>query len=78
MAAFFAMYITTFLAIRVRTLPTLIEHTLGVLFSGINRLVVNASKLLPVSELERFMFVLHVQFTKFAMDIRRSTGLEPI
>ena len=78
MAAFFAMYITTFLAIRVRPLPTPIEHTLGVLFSRINQIAVNFSKLLPVSKLERFMFVLHVQFTKFAMDVRRSKGLEPI
>ena len=52
---FFAMYITTFLAIRRRTLPTPIGRTPGFLLSGINRLAVNASKLLSVCEFKRCM-----------------------
>ena len=75
--SFFAVNITNFPAIRRRTSPTTIGGTPGFLFSGINRLAVKASKLLSVSEFERCMFVLHNRFTKFAMDVRSSKGLEP-
>ena len=69
---FFDMYLTTFPVIRRRTSPTPIGRPPGLLFSGFNRLAVKASKLLPVSEFEGGMFVLHKRFTKFAVDIRRS------
>ena len=62
---FFAMYITTFPAIRRRTSPTPIGRAPRFLFSGINRLAVKASKLLYVCEFERCIFVLHNRFTKF-------------
>ena len=75
--SFFAMCITNFPAIRRRTSPTPIGRTSGFLFSGINRLAVKASKLLSVPEFERCMYVLHNHFTKFAMDVQSSKGLEP-
>ena len=75
--SFFAIYITTFPTIRRRTSPTPVGCTPGFLFSGINRLAVEASKLLSVSEFERYIFVLHNRFTKFAMDVRSSKGWEP-
>ena len=62
---FFDMYLTTFPVTPIGRPP-------GLLFSGFNRLAVKASKLLPVSEFEGGMFVLHKRFTKFAVDIRRS------
>ena len=66
------MYITVFPVIRRRTSPTPIGRTTGVLFNGINRLAVNASKLLSVSEFERCMFALHNLFMH-----NRFMGLEP-
>ena len=44
------MYITTFPAIRRKTSPTPIGRTPGFLFSCINQLAANTSKLSPVSE----------------------------
>ena len=73
----FAIYITSFPAIRRRTSPAPVGCTPEFLFSGINRLAVEASKLLSVSEFERYIFVFHNRFTKFAMDVRSSKGREP-
>ena len=64
-------------AILHKTSPTPIGPSTALLFSGINGLAVNASKLLSVPEFERFMFVLHKHFTKFAIDVQRPEGLEP-
>ena len=64
------------MVIRQRTSPTPIGHTPGFLFSSIDRLAMKASKLLSVSEFERCMFVLPNRFTKFAMNVRSSKGLE--
>ena len=55
---------------------TLIGDTRGFLISGINWVAVNASKMLPVPEFERCMFVYHKHFTKFAMDVWRCKGVE--
>ena len=77
LTSFFAMYMITFLAIQHRTSPTPIGRIPRFLISGVNRLAMKASKLLPVPEFEKCMFLLHEIFTKFAMDVRRSKGLEP-
>ena len=70
------MYIMTFPVIWHRTSPTPNGFTPGFLFSGINRLAVNASELFSVPEFERCIFVLHSRFTKLAMDVRKFKGLE--
>ena len=76
-SSIFAMYITTFPAIRRRTSPTSIGRTPGFLFSGTNRLAVKVSELLSVSEFERCILALPSRFMKFAMNVRNSKGLEP-
>ena len=58
------MHLITFLAILRRTSLTSIGCIFGFLLSGINGLVVRASKLLPVPEFEISMFVLHKRFLR--------------
>ena len=56
-------------AILRRTSPTSIGRAPGFLFSSVNRVAVNTSKLLSVTEFEGCIFMIYKRFRKFAMDI---------
>ena len=57
------------------TSMTPVGRTPGFLYSSINRLAMNASKLFSVPGLERCILFCKL-FTKFAIDVRGSKGLE--